>query len=216
MAEAQLNLGRTPQNMWTELHQKYLPDRPMLAPPSRERALAAFLGSRARRSLFALSGPLTTFTDIPGERPRGPSYPAIVVVNVIVNPVTGVLFLAAVALLFLPARDVTQAPGRWHAIWEVLFPGTAPEWRYCGGAILVAWIFLVGSALLTMIPAPFPLDLRSLIVSPERAFGVPATYEEALRLVQGNPMYIYGGIVLLLGANAGLLWLKRRPGSPRP
>ena len=44
LAEAALNLGRPPQSLWTEHHQKYLPDRPMIAPPSQERIRNAMLG----------------------------------------------------------------------------------------------------------------------------------------------------------------------------
>lgn len=57
-AEAALNLGRPPSNYWTEIHQKYVPDRPMLSPPRGKRQERALLGgSPARLYLRALAGP---------------------------------------------------------------------------------------------------------------------------------------------------------------
>ncbi len=52
LAEAVLNLGRAPQSFWTELHQKYVSGRPMLAPPERERMENAFLGGSPRQVRF--------------------------------------------------------------------------------------------------------------------------------------------------------------------
>ena len=60
LAEAALNLGRPPSNFWTELHQKYVPDRPMLTPPRGERLERALMGgSPARLYLRALAGPFS-------------------------------------------------------------------------------------------------------------------------------------------------------------
>lgn len=49
LAEAALNLGRPARSFWTELHQKYVPGRPMLTPPQRERMVNAFLGGSPRQ-----------------------------------------------------------------------------------------------------------------------------------------------------------------------
>lgn len=58
LAEAALNLGRSPQSYWTELHQKYLPGRTMLAPPRKEYTLRTYLGgSFAQLCRRALGGP---------------------------------------------------------------------------------------------------------------------------------------------------------------
>jgi tetratricopeptide (TPR) repeat protein len=60
MAEAALNLGRPPSDFWTEQHQKYLPGRPMIAPPRGPEFDAALLGgSPARVYLKALAGPFS-------------------------------------------------------------------------------------------------------------------------------------------------------------
>jgi len=60
LAEAALNLGRPSQSYWTDLHQKYLPGRPMLAPPKGGRILHAFFGgSFVDVWLRALLGPLS-------------------------------------------------------------------------------------------------------------------------------------------------------------
>jgi tetratricopeptide (TPR) repeat protein len=61
MAEAALNLGRPPGNFWTEQHQKYLPSRPMLAPPSGAYIKDALVGgTSALVFLRALEGPFST------------------------------------------------------------------------------------------------------------------------------------------------------------
>ena len=59
-AEAALNLGRPASNYWAEIHQKYVPDRPMLSPPGGERLERALMGgSPARLYLRALAGPFS-------------------------------------------------------------------------------------------------------------------------------------------------------------
>lgn len=66
--EAAWNLGQNPQNFWTDVHQKYRPESPMLAPPSRQVYFNAFFGgSRASRFLRAFLGPFASeekFTDL--------------------------------------------------------------------------------------------------------------------------------------------------------
>ncbi|HEV2351605.1 MAG TPA: tetratricopeptide repeat protein [Terriglobia bacterium] len=61
MAEAALNLGRPPGDFWTEQHQKYLPGRPMIAPPGGTHIVDALMGgSTAMVFLRALEGPFST------------------------------------------------------------------------------------------------------------------------------------------------------------
>ena len=61
MAEAALNLGRPPNDFWTEQHQKFLPGRPMLAPPRAAHIMAAVMGgTRAALYLRALEGPFSS------------------------------------------------------------------------------------------------------------------------------------------------------------
>ncbi len=61
LAEAALNLARPPTNFWTEQHQKYLPGKPMIAPPSGSHMDGAFVGgSAAKIFLRGLAGPLST------------------------------------------------------------------------------------------------------------------------------------------------------------
>ena len=59
-AEAALNLGRPPSTLWTEMHQKYLPGRLMLAPPRGLQWDRAFLGgSMVQMYARALLGPFS-------------------------------------------------------------------------------------------------------------------------------------------------------------
>ncbi len=59
LAEGALNLDQPPHTLWTELHQKYLSGRPMLAPPGPERIRHAYLGGSWREIfLRALAGPV--------------------------------------------------------------------------------------------------------------------------------------------------------------
>lgn len=58
LSEATLNLGNSPVDLWTELHQKYLPGEPMFCPPRMDQWRQAFVGgSNARIFLRALLGP---------------------------------------------------------------------------------------------------------------------------------------------------------------
>ncbi len=60
LAEAALNLGQPPADLWTELHQEYLPGQPMLAPPRENQWKQAFEGgSKIRIYLRALLGPFS-------------------------------------------------------------------------------------------------------------------------------------------------------------
>ena len=60
LSEAALNLGRPPADLWAEMHQKYLPGQPMLAPPRGIQWDRAFLGgSPAKIYLRALLGPFS-------------------------------------------------------------------------------------------------------------------------------------------------------------
>jgi hypothetical protein len=60
LSEATLNFGRPPVDLWTELHQKYLPGQPMLAPPRENQWRQLFLGgSGFRVYVRALLGPFS-------------------------------------------------------------------------------------------------------------------------------------------------------------
>jgi tetratricopeptide (TPR) repeat protein len=65
LAEAALNLGQVPQSYWTELHHKYLPDRPMIAPPQHDRWVKLALGCSIRQVyLRALYVGFSGFTEV--------------------------------------------------------------------------------------------------------------------------------------------------------
>ena len=58
--EAALNLGQPPSDFWTEQHEKYLPGKPMLTPPSGPHITIAYMGgSLAQVLLRALAGPFS-------------------------------------------------------------------------------------------------------------------------------------------------------------
>jgi len=106
LAEAALNVGRPPAGLWTELHQQYLPGRPMMAPPRRTQVLRAYVGmSLGSLYLRAWAGPfvrgvrLLDIFFLPA--PLAAAARAAVIVTV-------VLLLLAIVLMFLiPSREVT-------------------------------------------------------------------------------------------------------------
>lgn len=197
MDEALWNLGRPSASMWTELHQRYTPDRAMLVPAHRERIPRAVLGGPVwKKALEAWKGPWlhpSTYT----ERIRVPD-PIVITV----------LFLALASIVFLPARDVTQPPQKYLAVLDLLIPGTAPEWRRLGGLALVGWIALVlrGSVFSDRIEIIYAYGWPASF----RAFGLP--YDQAMldRISKPDLTFAYAALVLLWAVNAALIWYSRR------
>jgi len=107
LAEAALNLGRPPQSLWTELHQKYPPNRPMLAPPQRDRAYRAFYGgSLGKRCLQELAGPLVGVSfDLVGK--LSGDFIEGIPMRFIPILVIGLLAFSLTVLLLIPSREVT-------------------------------------------------------------------------------------------------------------
>jgi tetratricopeptide (TPR) repeat protein len=142
MPEAAFNLGRPVTDLWVELHARYLPGKKMLAAPHHD------VFHRAQRG---------SYSHIAGRAARGP-YPgwlsleklALVHQDRSFSNDSSLLFFGVVGIwggagvflvLFAGAiisaeRKVSQSPGRFHWLLELLLPGTSRQWGYFGGLVL--------------------------------------------------------------------------------
>ncbi len=206
LAEAALNLGQPASTLWTELHQRYVPDRPMLAVPSREQGLRAIVGgSREQLYVRSLAGPFAG-----ANVARIANLPAFVGVD----PPGVMVFLMVMAfgLLFVARhREVTQPPGRRHWIWELLAPGTSPRWGVLGGVALAAWFYLVLQCICMMgLGTPYLL-LGVAVPNLSRAYLVPnADAAAVLRFLNPSWLWIYAAPALLFLLNLVLVLRGRK------
>ncbi len=125
--------------------------------------------------------------------------PAIVIVIMMV-------FLSfATALLFLfPSREVTQPPGRWQVVWGTLLPGTSPSWGVFGGAVLLAWGYLLLQDLfLFWKGSPYLLELDAM-PNPSYGYGVPSG--DPFRLINPSWVWVYLAPAGLFVVNLALVF----------
>lgn len=105
------------------------------------------------------------------------------------------------ALFLVPKREVTQAPGRWLWIGELLFPGASPTWHFLGGLTLVLWVYLLlQDVLLLEIGSPYIL-LSIATPNLERSYGVTTDPQEVLRLFNPGWIWVYALPALLWVVN---------------
>jgi tetratricopeptide (TPR) repeat protein len=128
--EAEWNLGKPPRGEWVTLHEQYVPDKPMLAVPTRAQVLKAY-GIRESGLDWptVLKGPLEQDDEVnnffqPSGRLRAGH----------------LIFLAAGALIlvFVRPREVLVSPPKLQWVSELIFPGTARVWGVFGGLLLGA------------------------------------------------------------------------------
>lgn len=174
LAEAELNLGRPPRTLWTELHKKYLAGQPMLAPPRRAQMVRAFSGGSPYRVVYrSLAGPFAgkRLENLLGVANADP--PMKILARILTAFPVIALVLALAILFVVPSRPVTQPPGRWHSIWEVVFPGTSPAWGVLGGMALLGWCYYL--AQLAIVWKTNTPRILMAIIMPNilRSFGVP-------------------------------------------
>ncbi len=195
LAEAAFNLGRPTSNYWTQIHQQYVPNTPMLAPPPRRVWMNAFAGGTlSRRLALASLGPL---------RPWHWNTDSMVVTTGAAKASSvlwalGQIALYLIILLFIfPRRPVQQAPGIGGKILGILFPGTAREWSYAGGLVLVGWIFLLLQLILTKwVGSPY---IMSYIALPNlvRSYGAGTSPMEGVSLINPGWIWLYLAPTLL-------------------
>jgi len=210
LAEAALNLGHRPKTLWTELHEKYLPGRPMMTPPKREQILEAFFGGPITKIVLrTLAGPFSG-RFAPGEiffeEGVWLTRRSTIVMTVLL---VVLLAIAASILLLVPAREVTQPPRSTQFLWEILFPGTSPVWSFLGGLVTVAWCcFLLQWIVLFRRGIPYPVTSLAM---PNLMFsGVPGNVEDTRRLINPSWIWIYAMPVLLIVLNFILVMRRRR------
>jgi tetratricopeptide (TPR) repeat protein len=204
LPEARWNLEHKPQNFWTEMHQKFVPARAMIAPPSREHFLRAFgAGSLFQFGLQTLGGPFTTYAVMQSSirfvipRPFSAAF-----ILTVAEFAAGLLIL-----LVLPYRDVTQPSYGSQLFLEYLFPGISPQWRWSGGIVLMLWSALLVQWLLSL--AGVGTATFGGFPNIQRGFGVPAAPQPA-NVFQQNAPYILAGLALLYVINAVLIRRSRR------
>lgn len=131
--------------------------------------------------------------------------------EIVIGIVVFAALLFAIALLFVvPSRDVTQPPGKWLIIWEMLFPGTSPTWGPLMGFVLLAWGFLViQDVFLFLKGSPYIIVLIA-IPNLQSAYGVPFEWADILRLVNPSWVWLYLAPAVLFAANLFLVLRGRR------
>lgn len=214
LQEAAFNLGRPAQSLWTQIHQEYLPGRPMIAPPKREymwRTLSG--GSPAAMYARALAGPGVL---LHGGRARMiaqilPWESSTTAITIWLTVVLVAMLLAVAILVLVPYSEVTQPAGGNYWMLEVLFPGVCRAWRWGAGLVLLLWsYFVVQGGLLLWRGTPY-LFTMAATGNFARAVGVPAD-ESAVRalLLVPSSLWVYAAPALLFGANLFLVLRARR------
>jgi len=214
--EAALNLGQSPPDLWTELHHKYLPDRPMIAPPGPARMGPMFTGFSFRMLTIAgaIGGPvfglvaghenlLSFFTLFGGETSGADLFSRVASYGLIAA------LIFAVILVFLRRRPAAPRAGMLSTVVESLFPGVSPAWSFAGGLALVAWVhFLVADLLLWRFSTSAPMTFMS-IPNIERAYRVPGAAAFTAQMIRPGWEWVYLAPALLLAVNL-LLVLRSR------
>jgi len=189
LAEAAFNLGRPTTNYWTQIHQQYVPNTPMLALPPKRVWVNAYVGSPPLKRLALAS--------------LGPLHPWHLDINSM-TIATGVtkasyilwaIFATALVLTVwqfaFPRQTVQQPPGIGGKVLGILFPGTAREWGYAGGLVLVVWIFLLLQLILTKwVGSPY---IMSDIAVPNlvKAYGIGTSQAERVSLMNPGWTWLY-------------------------
>jgi len=203
MPDANWNLTHRPLDFWTQMHQKYAPDAPMIAPPSRPHLLRAFgVDTPFRLGLHALTGPFASYRLLRSNPQIG--LPGLI--NFQFTLIVVLLSVGLLAVFAIPARDVTQPPYRSQRILEYLFPGTGPGWYYGAGIVLVAWT-LFGLDLLAAAAGWrfFGIGVPNI----NRTFAVPVSVQSGT-IAKITAPYAVAGLVFLYVVNTVLVWHSQK------
>lgn len=201
MQEAAWNLGQQANGFWAELHQRFVPDRPMLAPPHRSRIAELLYGPSPReiywRALRGVYGASSLSLIFNGVLPRA-------VGEVLLATL---LFCSLVILFLLPQWDVTQRPGRLQTVWEALLPGTSPAWGFLGGITLLLWFYIPFLFLMSNLFEMDTLLPSFFVISLSLSNGIPFLESSII----SRPSFLWIVVAAgLFAANLILLWRARR------
>ncbi len=123
--------------------------------------------------------------------------------------VTVLILAFSIALLFLfPYRDVTQPPGKWQLVLELLAPGTSPRWGIPGGFVLALWMyFLVQGYFLYQLGTPYILGAIA-IPNVAAAYGLPAQQgmSDVFKLLSPGWAWLYLAPAVLFAVNLVLVF----------
>jgi len=199
------------------MHAKYLPGRPMLAPPRPERMGLMFLGGTPRTLLTtgAVAGPalgmmagsrnLFSFTALVGD--QMPNFDPL---SRWIGYALTLILLIAIVQVFRRRRPVTEKPAGFVSLLELLFPGSSPSWSFLGGAVLAAWLaMLLADFLLFAYHSPYILTFMAL-PNLERAYHVPGATEFAFAQLRPGNFWVYWAPALLFVVNAVLVLRSRK------
>jgi len=212
LAEASYNLGRATPSLWTELHEKYLPGQPMLAPPHAERLARASLGGSLWSQMPLIAAwPFRDKMQLGLDELLGLGTGLRAGKGLIIG---AILLLAACLafVFFVPVREVTQAPSRWHAVWQILFPGTAPLWSVLGGLVLTLWCYLLLQNVFIEFNHTARIITTISLPNLKAAFGISADQQALLKLVNPGWDWLVAAPAALFLLNLFLVWRNR----PRP
>jgi tetratricopeptide (TPR) repeat protein len=206
LAEAAVNLGRSPTTLWTQLHVQYAPGRPMLAPSPRPVMATAFLGgSYLETILMVLGGPLLTPYSLeeigaqPGLVDQFPHY-----------FIMAALLFAAALFVLIPWRQAALPSGKIHAILEMLLPGTSAPWGLLGGVVLLAWSsWLLHLALSRWTFGTSAILTTDFFADRVFAYGVPADASDLMKFFRPGWAFTYALPIVLVCANLVLVWRAR-------
>lgn len=205
LGEAIFNSTGRATTLETETFQKYAPaGMKMMALPSRERWLRAFLGPVwTHRYARMWLGSSDVFRMAGFDSPLRD---AIVTPALLGGLAFGVMLIVAFAIVVLvPRRDATVPPGRATRIIELVIPGLAGAWRWAGPVVLLLWCTpLLAAVFQVRLSSPY----FSMAISQAgvlRAFGYDSAYFDL-----NPPMALLIGVPIVLWfANAILLRSRR-------
>lgn len=220
LAEAALNLGRPTNDFWTQQFRKYVPDRPMVAPPRRGNFVRTLMGgSSAWVAILALQGPFAHHPEYKSLAPffkesSSDELPESLGITYAIAWAFVPLVPIALAIVFLvPLRDVTQSPSRRHWIGEVLFPGASAVWSWAGTFVLAAWSYAVIQALLVAKFGTSYILLAMIHPNIARSFGVDPVIHGGTTLFRyfgPDLKWAYGPVIVIFLLNFVLVWRQKR------
>jgi hypothetical protein len=223
LPEAVLNTGGAPQSQATEVHQKYVPGTPMIALPGREHFFRAYLGAAwTGRYWRSLGGPLAELADLWRQEIAGHG-PALVVGRLfrflpdaaLPTGWIGVMILLVAGLslgswAFVPFREVTQPPGKFARVLELMLPGISPSWRWMGGAaLLMSCVLAIALVLLVTYGSPYVLS-RAAEFGLMRVFGlIPDARADLVADIRAQIALLIAMLGALVAANWFLIRKER-------
>ena len=194
----------------TQTFAKYAaPEMKMTALPSRDRLLAAYLGSLwTHRYAATLLGP--------SEVLRADTRSSTFLNNRLLIPAVAggavllvLLVVLVAALMFVRRQDATVPPGRMSTIVEFVIPGLSGAWQWGSAPILLLWCTAVLAAGLQLVFSSPYLLTAAAQPGIMRAFGYAVGYQDL-----NPPLTLLFGVAAALWIANAIILRRRAPTSP--